>query len=163
MLRNPGRFADYRYEILFYNLFLNKNIQIINSKTVLPYNIKNLLKSGPVISQRLAEKSSHLGACLTHRNMSAHFVMRGDTHHGNVPIHMLDHLSQKYLRHFKLSDEGQYWETRDEKLLDDKFKQLNALMESFNTALDTQPMQEGETVEKYVERLLQQIHNRKSK
>jgi len=39
---------------------------------------------------------------------------------------------------------------------------LNALMESFNTALDTQPMQEGETVEKYVERLLQQIHNRKA-
>jgi hypothetical protein len=80
-----------------------------------------------------------------------------------VLIHLLDHLSRKYFRYFKLSDEGQYWETRDEKLLDNNFRQLNAWMESFSTALDTQPMKEGETFEKYFERLLHQIHRSKAK
>jgi Na+/phosphate symporter len=76
-------------------------------------------------------------------------------------IHLLDHLSWKYFRQFKLSDEGQYWETRSEKLLDDNFKHLNACMESLNSALETRTVNEGEKFEHYFKRLLQRIHKSK--
>jgi len=78
-----------------------------------------------------------------------------------ILVHLLDHLSKKYFRSFKLTDEGQYWETKDEKLLAENFKQLNSLMEKFGSALDAQPMKEGETFEKYFVRLLNQIHKNK--
>lgn len=36
-------------------------------------------------------------------------------------IHLLKHISNKYLLNFQLSDEGQYWETENETLLKEKF------------------------------------------
>jgi hypothetical protein len=80
-----------------------------------------------------------------------------------VIIHLLDYLSKKYFRQFKLYDEAQYWETRDEKLLEHNFNYLNACMDSFSTALETQPMKKGETYEKYFERLFKQVNQNKKK
>jgi hypothetical protein len=72
-------------------------------------------------------------------------------------IHLFLHLSKKYFRNFKLHDEGGYWETRDENLLEANFKFLNAMMDSLETALETQPKKATESFEKYFERLLNQI------
>jgi hypothetical protein len=80
-----------------------------------------------------------------------------------VVIHLFDYLSKKYLRNFKLYDEAQYWETRDEKLVQANFNYLNACMDSFDKALNTQPRKKGESFEKYFERLLHLIQKGKTK
>lgn len=92
-------------------------------------------------------------------SVKTHFA--GEPIHKLV-IHLLDHLSKKYFRHFKLSDEGLYWETRDETLLHQKFNFLNGWMDSLTGALETDPMKSGEPIEKYFERILKNIHFPKS-
>ena len=77
-------------------------------------------------------------------------------------IHLLRHLSKKYLQDFILSDEGEYWETGDEKLLQEAFKRYTDLIESFASSLENYPKKTGESFEAYFERLLRQINeNRK--
>lgn len=78
-------------------------------------------------------------------------------------IHLLDHVSKKYFRHFALMDEGQYWETRDENLLHQNFAVLNGLIKSVGTVMQENPIQNSEPFEKYFERLLQEMHSRKNK
>lgn len=78
-------------------------------------------------------------------------------------IHLLKYLSGKYLQDFTLNDEGQYWETGDEKLLQDTFKRYTALIESFAASIENFPKKYGESFEAYFERLLKQIHERHKK
>lgn len=73
-------------------------------------------------------------------------------------IHLLDHLNKKYFTDFTLSDEGQYWETRDEDLLHQKFNYLNGLMNSFAEGLEVNPKTPGESFDKYFQRILKNIH-----
>jgi hypothetical protein len=83
----------------------------------------------------------------------------GETIHKMI-IHLLDHLSKKYFRHFTMMDEGQYWETRDEKLLRQNFAALNGLIKSMGTAIQENPMNINEPFGKYFERLIREIHTR---
>ena len=76
-------------------------------------------------------------------------------------IHLLRHLSKKYLQDFILSDEGEYWETGDEKILEDAFKRYTYLIESFATSLENYPKESGESFEAYFERLLRQIQEKR--
>ena len=78
-------------------------------------------------------------------------------------IHLFKHLNKKYFQNFKMFDEGDYWETEDEKLLESNFKKYTALLDSFSFALENQPIKPGESVEAYLKRLLNQINDRKNK
>ncbi len=78
-------------------------------------------------------------------------------------IHLLDYLSKKYFGHFELMDEGQYWETRDEKLLEKKFEELDFLINSFANALESGQPKKGENMELYLMRILQKIHKQQYK
>jgi len=80
-----------------------------------------------------------------------------------IVIHILKYLSDKYLRDFTLSDEGQYWETGDEKLLQDIFKRYTVLIESFASSIENYPRNSGESFEAYFERLLKQIQKKYTK
>ena len=64
------------------------------------------------------------------------------------------------MQDFTLNDEGEYWETGDEKLLQDAFKRYTVLIESFASSLETYPKKSGESFEAYFERLLQKIHEK---
>ncbi len=75
-----------------------------------------------------------------------------------IIIHFLDHLSKKYFSHFSMTDEGQYWETRDEKLLHKNFNLLTGLINAFQDTLETNPINRGETFEEYFKRILEKIH-----
>lgn len=68
-----------------------------------------------------------------------------------IPI--FDYLSTKYFEDFEFTDEGQYWETRDEKLLDEIFERYSNLINSFGSALEHIPILEGESIENYILRM----------
>ena len=76
-------------------------------------------------------------------------------------IHLLKYLEGKYLLDVKVSDEGHYWETGDEKLLEDTFKEYTELIEKFGTSIEIFPMNPGESYGAYFERLLMRMHNKK--
>ncbi len=87
------------------------------------------------------------------------------THYAGEVIHeivilLLDYLSKKYFRHFNMIDEGQYWETRDEKLLHQNFSRLSGFMNTFGNTLEANPIKLNESLEKYFERLLAAIHKK---
>lgn len=68
-------------------------------------------------------------------------------------IKLLKHISAKYLKEFKLSDEGNYWETGDEKVLLDQFRKYNAALDIVCEAIKDLPAIPGETAESLGDRL----------
>jgi hypothetical protein len=55
-------------------------------------------------------------------------------------------------------DEGEYWETGDEKLLENVFKRYADLIANFASSIESYPLKPGESFEDYFERVLKQIH-----
>lgn len=83
-----------------------------------------------------------------------------DTH--KLIIHLFKYISQKYFQEFKVVDEGQYWETGDEKILEANFKRYNELMDLFGSALENIPIKSTETFEEYFERIIKIIHRKRN-
>ena len=77
-------------------------------------------------------------------------------------IHLFRYLSNKYFANFNMIDEGSYWETNDLALLQSTFKRYTNLINGFTSALEYIPIQTGETIENYLERLLKLIHDKKN-
>lgn len=64
---------------------------------------------------------------------------------------------------FNLIDEGEYWETSDEKLLEQKFKENEDLIDNFSLAIETIPAKQGESYEDYFKRISKIINDRNKK
>lgn len=75
-------------------------------------------------------------------------------------IHILKHINKKYLNNFFIYDEGKYWESGDEHLLQQIFIRFETDFNIFENALDNNPMIENESIEEYFERLLKKINNK---
>ena len=73
---------------------------------------------------------------------------------------MFKHLNNRYFSGFKLSDEGQYWETNDEEILKSNFAKYDAILDSFHLGLETLPMKADESFEDYLMRLFELIEKR---
>ena len=80
-----------------------------------------------------------------------------------IIIHILKHINKKYLSDFKMYDEGSYWETGDEKLLDEIFQRYNQMLDSFSNALQTIPIKEGESIEDFIVRVAKKANRRSKK
>ena len=80
-----------------------------------------------------------------------------------IIIHLLKYLSKKYFSEFELHDEGHYWETNDEKVLDENFDRYKDLIDSFGFALDNVPMNSNETIEEYFSRIIKIIRGKNLK
>lgn len=78
-------------------------------------------------------------------------------------IHLLKHVSKKYLSNFTLSDEGQYWETGNAKLLQENFDRYESIFEVFTSSIESSPMKKGEDFETYFKRVFKQIHDKNRK
>jgi hypothetical protein len=76
-------------------------------------------------------------------------------------IHLLKYLSDKYLLNFHMADEGHYWETGDEKLLEDTFKRYTDILNSVSDAFETFPVKTGETMEEYLSRLFDHVNKKR--
>ena len=75
-------------------------------------------------------------------------------------IRLLKHLSKKYLRDFTLTDEGSYWETGDEKILQRQFENYDTAMDLISEALQDLSANSDETPESIVERLERLLRER---
>jgi hypothetical protein len=80
-----------------------------------------------------------------------------------IIIHLLKYLSKKYLGEFTLYDEGHYWETEGDEVLNRNFEKYEELIDSFGFALDTIPMNRDETIQDYLHRIAQIVSNRNNK
>jgi hypothetical protein len=75
-------------------------------------------------------------------------------------IHLFKYLAATYLLDFTLSDEGQYWETADEKILKKTFKTYTGLIESFKDSLDIFPPNKNESLSDYMLRMAEKIQKK---
>lgn len=78
-------------------------------------------------------------------------------------IHLLKYLNKKYFSEFKVIDEGNYWDTEDEKLLEETFEKYNDLLDSFGAALENIPLKSEESFEEYFKRIMQIIQDKRKK
>ena len=72
------------------------------------------------------------------------------------------YLSQKYFQDFKLTDEGAYWETGDEKLLDKNFKAYNDLVDGFAHSVKNYPIKITESFSEYFERIMKMLNEKRN-
>ncbi|HDH31213.1 MAG TPA: hypothetical protein ENH26_00335 [Candidatus Wolfebacteria bacterium] len=70
---------------------------------------------------------------------------------------------RNYFSEFNLVDEGEYWETGNESLLVQKFKENGDLIDNFSMAIETIPIKRGESFEDYFERIIGRIDKRNKK
>ena len=68
-------------------------------------------------------------------------------------IKLLRYLSEKYFAEFKLMDEGNYWETNDEKILKKQFDRYNFLLDAVSDALSNMKFVPGEKPESLADRI----------
>lgn len=74
-------------------------------------------------------------------------------------IKIFDYLNKKYFENFDLSDEGNYWETKNEQLLKDTFEKYTNLINGFESLLENIPMEENEIIEDYLIRIAKMKQN----
>lgn len=86
----------------------------------------------------------------------------GSTIH-KIIIHLLKYLSHKYFQDFQLTDEGDYWETGDEKLLEKKFKIYNDLIDGVAHSITNYPINNAESFTDYFERILKMLNAKRNK
>lgn len=70
-----------------------------------------------------------------------------------ILISIFDYLNKNYFEDFEFTDEGQFWETRDEKLLEEIFDRYSNLISNLGSALEHIPILEGESMETYILRM----------
>lgn len=97
------------------------------------------------------------------------YMLSTKTQFAGIAIHktiidLFHHLVKRgYFSEFKLIDEGEYWETGDMKILEHKFKQYGAILDSFSLALETIPTSQGETLIDYLDRIAKVVDDRNRK
>ncbi|MGG9964267.1 hypothetical protein [Ferruginibacter sp. SUN106] len=92
-------------------------------------------------------------------------VVSTKTQYAGVDAHMallnlLQYLKDKYFADFKLSDEGNYWETKDKKILEENFSRYNFLMDTVADALSNFKTVPGEPVQSLADRLEEFLKNK---
>jgi hypothetical protein len=83
----------------------------------------------------------------------------GEEVHKRV-IGVFRYLNNRFLSDLKIYDEGEYWETNDEKLLTENFRRNTDLINSFARALRENNRLENESVDEYLERIIREFRNK---
>ena len=76
-------------------------------------------------------------------------------------IRLFKYLNNKYFDDFNLKDESYYWETDDENLIRERFKEYDSLLDNFVLSAQIFPIESGEDIVSYFERLMKHIDNLK--
>ncbi len=75
-------------------------------------------------------------------------------------LNLLQYLKDKYFSVFELSDEGDYWETKDKAILLSQFSKYNFMLKAFTDAMNDFEAVPGETVTSLADRLEQFLKNK---
>lgn len=78
-------------------------------------------------------------------------------------IQLFRYLNGKYFADFKLSDEGEYWETNNDDVLKANFRRYNELLDNFVSAIENHPIRPDEDIEEYFLRVMKSIQENKQK
>jgi hypothetical protein len=78
-------------------------------------------------------------------------------------INLFKYLNNKYFEQFNMSDDSHYWETGDENILRENFKEYDALLDNFVLGIQTFPANKGETMSAYFDRVLGHINKMKDR
>ena len=81
------------------------------------------------------------------------------SHIHELVIGVLRYISNTYLNDFKLTDEGQFWETSDTILLQQNFDKNGYLINSFKTKLVNEKRMPDEDVDSFIRRIVKGIRN----
>lgn len=76
-------------------------------------------------------------------------------------INLFRYLNEKYFIDFQMFDEGNYWETGDENVLKEKFTRYNKLFDMFYDGLECYPVNDGESLESYFNRLIEFVNKKR--
>ena len=72
-------------------------------------------------------------------------------------IRLFKYLNDKYFEDFQLNDESHYWETDDENLMRERFKEYDNLLDNVVLSIETFPIESGENIISYFERLMKHV------
>lgn len=79
-------------------------------------------------------------------------------------VELFRYLNAKgYLAEFSVTDEGEYWETGDEALLEANLGRISKAIDDLSLALEVVPPEEGEELENYFVRLMKLINTRNNR
>jgi hypothetical protein len=76
-------------------------------------------------------------------------------------ITIFDYLHKKYFENFELTDEGNYWETKNEQLLEETFNKYTNLINGFGSLLENLPIGENESMQDYLIRIAEMVHKKR--
>jgi len=76
-------------------------------------------------------------------------------------IKLLKYIQQKYISNLDVYDEGEYWQTGDEKILKRKIDFLNSVMDQLEDVLNTIEIEEGTSAESIADKIEEVLKNTK--
>jgi hypothetical protein len=76
-------------------------------------------------------------------------------------IKLLKYIQQKYISNLDVYDEGEYWQTGDEKILKRKIDFLNSVMDQLEDVLNTIEIEEGSSAESIADKIEEVLKNTK--
>jgi hypothetical protein len=76
-------------------------------------------------------------------------------------IKLLKYIQQKYISNLDVYDEGEYWQTGDEKILKRKIDFLNSVMDQLEDVLNTIEIEEGASAESLADKIEEVLKNTK--
>jgi hypothetical protein len=76
-------------------------------------------------------------------------------------IKLLKYIRQKYISNFDVYDEGDYWQTGDEKILKEKIDFLNGAINHMSDVLNSIKFEENETAESVADKIEEVLKNMK--
>ena len=120
------------------------------------------LSNGKMVSPESIEFFAHT------KNEPYIYIVSVKTQFAGVTVHQLliqlfKYLNEKYFEDFNLNDESYYWETNDENLMRERFKEYNNLLDNFALSIETFPVKSGENIISYFDRLMKHVDNLKKR
>lgn len=76
-------------------------------------------------------------------------------------IHLFKYLHKNYFAELDFMDEGNYWETLDETIVQAQFSRYNELLDNFSLALESTQQNPGENIEDFIKRVVQRLRDKK--
>jgi hypothetical protein len=117
------------------------------------------LSNGKMFAFYDLELSKDSGNELDENYLSVKTQFAGAAIHMQI-ITIFDYLNKKYFENFDLTDEGNYWETKNEQLLVDTFSKYTNLIDGFGSLLENMPIGEFESIEEYLIRIAEMVHKK---